>query len=155
MPSEKNKTSIISWKRTKFLLFVTGIAIYNLKLSRWLNVIKSSRAHSHVNWLQVETDVLWTISVPISRVVMWLDTPNILLRVSSLNPDDGDGDSSQNVGFYLQPIDAAVCLRRFYWNSNINCFHGLCIFTQYILLLRIVWLYYKSHLAKFLIAWNF
>jgi hypothetical protein len=25
------------------------------------------------------------------------------------NPDDGDRDSSGNVGVYLQPIDAAVC----------------------------------------------
>jgi hypothetical protein len=30
------------------------------------------------------------------------------------NPDDGDRDSSRNVGFYLQPTDAAVCPRRFY-----------------------------------------
>jgi hypothetical protein len=41
--------------------------IYNLKLSQRLNSIKSSRAHSCVNWLQVGTDVLGTISVPIIR----------------------------------------------------------------------------------------
>jgi hypothetical protein len=44
--------------------------LYNLKLSRRLNSIKFSRAHSRVNWLQVETDVSGTISVPIIRVVM-------------------------------------------------------------------------------------
>jgi hypothetical protein len=32
--------------------------LYNLKLSRRLNSIKSSRAHSRVNWLQVETNVI-------------------------------------------------------------------------------------------------
>jgi hypothetical protein len=35
-------------------------------------------------------------------------------KIKHLNPDDGDRDSSRNVGFYLQPIDVAVCLRRFY-----------------------------------------
>jgi hypothetical protein len=35
--------------------------IYNLKLSRRLNSIKSSQAHSRVNWLQEETDVSGTI----------------------------------------------------------------------------------------------
>jgi hypothetical protein len=30
------------------------------------------------------------------------------------NPDDGDRDSSRNVVFYLQPIDAAVCPRKSY-----------------------------------------
>jgi hypothetical protein len=30
------------------------------------------------------------------------------------NPDNGDRDGSGNVGFFLQPIDAAVCPRRFY-----------------------------------------
>jgi hypothetical protein len=74
--------------------------------------IKSSRAHSRVNWLQVQTDVSGTISVPIIRVVMssqswWWGCHH--------NPDDGDRDSSRNVGSYLQPIDAAVCPRRFYW----------------------------------------
>jgi hypothetical protein len=29
-------------------------------------------------------------------------------------PDDGDRDSSPNVGFYLQPIDAVLRPRRFY-----------------------------------------
>jgi hypothetical protein len=33
---------------------------------------------------------------------------------SHQNPDDGDRDSSRNVGFFLHPIDAAVCPRRFY-----------------------------------------
>jgi hypothetical protein len=33
------------------------------------NSIKSSRAHSRVNWLQVETNFSETISVPIIRVV--------------------------------------------------------------------------------------
>jgi hypothetical protein len=31
------------------------------------------------------------------------------------NPDDGDRDSSRNVGFYLLTSDAVVCLRRFFW----------------------------------------
>jgi hypothetical protein len=35
--------------------------------------IKSSRAHSRVNWLQEETDVSEIISVPIIRVLMLLD----------------------------------------------------------------------------------
>jgi hypothetical protein len=34
--------------------------MYNLKLSRRLNSIKSSREHSRVNWLQEETDVSGT-----------------------------------------------------------------------------------------------
>jgi hypothetical protein len=34
--------------------------INNLKLSRGLNSIKSSRAHSRVNWLQVEINVSGT-----------------------------------------------------------------------------------------------
>jgi hypothetical protein len=34
--------------------------------------IKSSRAHSHVNWLQEETDVSGTISVPIIRTLTQL-----------------------------------------------------------------------------------
>jgi hypothetical protein len=38
--------------------------IYNLKLSWRLNSVKSSRAHSRVNWCPVETDVSVTISVP-------------------------------------------------------------------------------------------
>jgi hypothetical protein len=38
-----------------------------------MNSIKSSRAHSHVNWLREETDVSGTISVPIIRVVMWAE----------------------------------------------------------------------------------
>jgi hypothetical protein len=50
--------------------WVCSSTIYNLKLSRRLNSVKSSRAHSCVNWLQVETDVSGTISLPIIRVVM-------------------------------------------------------------------------------------
>jgi hypothetical protein len=34
------------------------------------NTIKSSQAQSRVSWLQEETNVLGTISVPIIRVVM-------------------------------------------------------------------------------------
>jgi hypothetical protein len=45
---------------------------YNLKVSRRLNSIKSSRAHSRVKWFHVESDVSGTISVPIIKVVMWL-----------------------------------------------------------------------------------
>jgi hypothetical protein len=44
----------------------------NLKLSRRLNSIKSSRAHSRGNWLQKETDVSGTISVPPS-LGLWCD----------------------------------------------------------------------------------
>jgi hypothetical protein len=78
-------------------LWLPKFTIYNLKLSRWLNSIKSSQAHSCVNWLQVETNVSGTISVPIIRVY-----------------DDVDTNMSWNVSFYLQPTDAAVCPRRFY-----------------------------------------
>jgi hypothetical protein len=85
--------------------------IYNLKLSRRLNSTKSSRAHSRVNWLQVETDVSGTISVPIIRVVM-----------------------SCYVGFYLQPIDAAVCLRRFYYVNLMNTSKYIYDFA------RVLWL---------------
>jgi hypothetical protein len=28
--------------------------------------------------------------------------------------EERDRDGSQNVGFFLQPVDVAVCLRRFY-----------------------------------------
>jgi hypothetical protein len=35
------------------------------------------------------------------------------LSINNHNPDDGDRDSSRNVGFYLHPIDAAVCPIRF------------------------------------------
>jgi hypothetical protein len=42
--------------------------ILSMKLSPFS--IKSSRAHSCLNWLQVETDVSRTIFVPIIRVVM-------------------------------------------------------------------------------------
>jgi hypothetical protein len=59
------------------ILWKAYFCIYNLKLSRQLNSIKSSRAHSRFNWLQVETDVSGTISVPIIRVVMWLYTPSV------------------------------------------------------------------------------
>jgi hypothetical protein len=58
--------------------------------------IKYSRAHSLVNWLQVETDVSGNLS------------PH------HQGCDDGDRDSSRHGGFYLQPIDAAMCPRIFY-----------------------------------------
>jgi hypothetical protein len=78
--------------------------------------------------LQVETTVSGTTSVPIIRVMMWPDIPSIpsiylpgqIYRgnargiQSHHNPDDGDRGSSRNIGFYLQPIDVAVCLKRFY-----------------------------------------
>jgi hypothetical protein len=60
--------------------------LYNLKLSRRLNSIKSSRAHSGVNWLQVETDVSGTIFVPIIRVVKRIVnkiTPTDLLQTDT------------------------------------------------------------------------
>jgi hypothetical protein len=59
--------------------------------------IKSSWAYSRVNWSQVETDV------------------SDYVFPHHHNPDDGDRDSSRNVGFYLQPIGAAVCPKRLYW----------------------------------------
>jgi hypothetical protein len=45
--------------------------VHDLKLSRQLNSIKSSRARSRVNWLQEETDVSGTISVPETSVSFW------------------------------------------------------------------------------------
>jgi hypothetical protein len=54
------------------------LVLYNLNLSWQLNSIKSSRAHSRVSWLQVETDVSGTLS-PIIRVVMWLYTPSVVM----------------------------------------------------------------------------
>jgi hypothetical protein len=57
--------------------------LYNLKLSRRLNSVKSSRAHSRIIILMMGTD------------------------------------GSRNVGLFLQPIDASVCPRRFYWVENV------------------------------------
>jgi hypothetical protein len=106
--------------------------------SKQTDSIKSSRAHSRVNWLQKEIDVSGNISVPIIRVVcdsslyiparaQYHATTQAISTVtgqvyrgnawgiqSHHNPDDRDRDSSRNVGFFLQPIDAAVCSRRFY-----------------------------------------
>jgi hypothetical protein len=48
-------------------------------LSGTRNKLKFSRAHSRVKWLQEETDVLGTTSVPNIRVLMWLDTPSTRL----------------------------------------------------------------------------
>jgi hypothetical protein len=49
--------------------------IYNLKLSRRLNSIKSSRAQPR-QLVAGRNRVSGTISVPIIRIVMWLDTPS-------------------------------------------------------------------------------
>jgi hypothetical protein len=69
---------------------LTLYQLYNLKLLQRLNAIKSSWAHSCVNWLQEETD-----TTHITTLMMGTD-------------------GAQNIGFFQQPIVAAVCLRRFY-----------------------------------------
>jgi hypothetical protein len=82
-----------------------------MKLKRYS--IKSSRAQSRVNWLQEETDVSGTICPHHQGFDVTVHPERSLYRgnQSRQNLDDGDRDGSRNVGFFLQPIDAAVCPR--------------------------------------------
>jgi hypothetical protein len=89
------------WSKNNFLipfhesvlcLCNENVTMCNLELSRWLCIIKFSKATSHVKWLN-------------GKVLQY--------------PEDEDGDGLRNVGFFtIQPFDAAGSPRRFYYKNE-------------------------------------
>jgi hypothetical protein len=100
MYTKHNSTNLRLLQDTHFVKYIY-IYIYVFKLSLWVYSIKSSRADSRVRWLK-QSDVSGTDIVSIIRIIIYH------------SPDDGYGVGFWRVGL-LEPPDAAVSPRRFYW----------------------------------------
>jgi hypothetical protein len=115
------------------------IYIKQITVNKIYRPIKSSREHSRVNWLQEEADGSGTISVPIIRVVMWLDTPSVPSTYLRLCAREEFTEFSRREGFKLYKIYRVFVFTRrtqsiegagmTFW--KLGCFLCICRYILY------------------------